>query len=261
MIAWRPFRGADQINRHAPPSAVGPAPAWKFPAMEEEVSRLFNTINPPLAGQEGLLIQLIGARTGEGTSTIAREFAHICALHSERKVLLLDLDWAHPSHHAFFSNTLAPEAFCPSPSLDLKVETHSPLYNMDAESGIANKQDDRLITFHRLGKSNLIINRLTQERVEPSQLSQLIYRPTFWQQAREQFALTVVDSPPAEVSLEGIAISGTMDAVIQVVEANATRTPVIKDLHNKLLANSAHTVGIVFNKRRFYIPKKIYRWF
>ena len=48
--------------------------------------------------------------------------------------------------------------------------------------------------------------------------------------------------------------------VVLVVEAEATRIPVVEALRDKMLSHGANVVGVVFNKRRFYIPKRIYKW-
>jgi Mrp family chromosome partitioning ATPase len=47
--------------------------------------------------------------------------------------------------------------------------------------------------------------------------------------------------------------------VVLVVEAESSRTPVVADLRDMIMARGANLAGIVLNKRRFYIPEKIYR--
>ena len=51
----------------------------------------------------------------------------------------------------------------------------------------------------------------------------------------------------------------TLHATVIVVEAEKTPQPVIEHLRNTLTAAGAKTAGIVMNKRRFYIPARVYK--
>ncbi len=58
----------------------------------DEMLRLYSVLNPPLHEPVGKTVQFISARAGEGTSSVAREFARVAVLHSQRDVLLLDMN-------------------------------------------------------------------------------------------------------------------------------------------------------------------------
>ena len=72
------------------------------PAMAKRMLLLFQRIEAALPNKSSKVIQFIGSKQGEGTSTIAREFAKTLAFGINKKVLLLDADRVHPSHHGFF---------------------------------------------------------------------------------------------------------------------------------------------------------------
>jgi protein-tyrosine kinase len=46
--------------------------------------------------------------------------------------------------------------------------------------------------------------------------------------------------------------------VVLVVEAEKTKWPVIQDVKEKLISHGGNILGIVFNKRRYYIPRWLY---
>jgi len=50
-----------------------------------------------------------------------------------------------------------------------------------------------------------------------------------------------------------------VDGVVVVVEAEKTRWQVVENLKQKIENRGGNILGIVFNKRRFYIPDSIYR--
>ena len=69
----------------------------------------------------------------------------------------------------------------------------------------------------------------------------------------------LVDSPPATTSTDGLAISSKVDGVVLVVEAEKTRWPVAETVRDRIKSSGGNILGIVLNKRRYYIPEWIYK--
>ncbi len=76
---------------------------------------------------------------------------------------------------------------------------------------------------------------------------------------REIFDLIVVYSESGLSNPLATILSGLADASIIVAEEGRTRIPIIKDLRRLVDMHGGHVVGIVLNKRRFYIPHFIYK--
>ena len=57
----------------------------------------------------------------------------------------------------------------------------------------------------------------------------------------------------------GLAVSSQVDGVILVVEAERTRWPVAASVKESIERGGGRLLGVVFNKRRHYIPAFIYR--
>ena len=51
-----------------------------------------------------------------------------------------------------------------------------------------------------------------------------------------------------------------VDGVILVVEAEKTRWQVALNVKEKILQHGGNLLGVVFNKRQFYIPNFIYKY-
>jgi hypothetical protein len=222
----------------------------------EEASRLLDLLNPTFVDGEGLAVQFIGSRKGEGTSTIARAFARVAMTHIAGDVLLLNLDMAGNgcvASHSDHNESLGLGAVSEPLDIALRID-HLVRLPSHADSALA---ANTLMTFHRVGSSRLVVNRFSQAPEMAS--AKIVNERQFWQDLKKHFLLTVVDSPPFSDSPDGVLVSQWMESVIIVVEADATRMPVAENLKSTLLGQGANISGLVFNKRRFYIPKQIYR--
>ncbi|CAK0772419.1 CpsD/CapB family tyrosine-protein kinase [Gammaproteobacteria bacterium] len=231
-------------------SAKQPASQTRVPfSLREDATRLFSLMNPVMSSDNGLVIQFIGANPGEGVSSLAREFAIITSQYVDGHVLLLDLDWGRGHHYEAFQQGLGGTLGQPGEAVDLGVDFKHILWQPAAST-------DSPMTIHPVG-GNLHVSR---QRFDLNAAHHVINQPRFWQDLRRKIRLTVVDSPPTNRHLDGIVICGMMDAVILVAAAETTRQPVITNLRDQILTQQAPLVGMVLNKRRFYIPPVIYRW-
>ena len=69
--------------------------------MEQEMIALYQTITAALPDIDHRSVLIVGSRSNEGTSTIARELAKVASLRLEKDVLLIDLDRSRPEHHIY----------------------------------------------------------------------------------------------------------------------------------------------------------------
>jgi Mrp family chromosome partitioning ATPase len=76
---------------------------------------------------------------------------------------------------------------------------------------------------------------------------------------RANFELVLIDSAPLAISPDGLAIASKVDGVVLVVEAEKSRWQTVKRLRDSIHRVGGNMLGVVLNKRRFYIPQSIYR--
>jgi protein-tyrosine kinase len=176
--------------------------------MEEEMIGLYQTINSLLSHFPKKVIQFIGSREGEGTSTIIHEFARVLAKFN-KLVLIVDADGRKLNQHLF--------------------------------PGIKSKYRPACL---------LVSNK---------QISDTQKFATIWEKLKQQFDFILVDSPPATSTHDGLSISPKVDGIVLVLEADKTRWPVAESVKVKIEQNGGRILGIVFNKRRYYIPEFIYK--
>lgn len=181
------------------------------------------------------IVAFIAARPREGTSTVARNYAVALASQSNQKVLLID---AGPS---------ASERY----------------YSYDAYDASAGTVDT-VVAGQLPGKNaqpldqNVSVGRWSGNEGHPGAVK-VMNNHSFWKNLLDSYDSLVIDAPSLRTSFDGIAVAAKADATVIVVEAEKTPQPVVEHLRNTLASAGAKTAGIVMNKRRFYIPARVYR--
>jgi Mrp family chromosome partitioning ATPase len=81
-----------------------------------------------------------------------------------------------------------------------------------------------------------------------------------WKIVREQFSLILIDSSPASITADSMALCETVDGIVLVVEAEKTRSAVVKKVRDHILMQEGNLLGMVFTKRKMYIPEFFYKF-
>jgi hypothetical protein len=195
-------------------------------------------------------VQFVAANRGEGTSTLARDFAMIAAQREHERVLLLDqglpvnaqLAWATERGRLAGADDIAP------------VELGLPIDQRDERQTVST-----WLRFHRLRNASLYVSERYDVVRPPSPSDEATGANGFWDKLRAQFGLVVVDSQSVAESFDPIMLANQMDAVVLVVAAESTRAPVAQNLRDRIAEVGGPIIGAVLNRRRFYIPNFLYR--
>lgn len=188
---------------------------------EEEMVRLHFELEALLPDRTRRAVQFIGSHDGEGTSTIAREFAVVSATRFGQSVLFLEFDSYREGGAAAASTFTAPTRIA---GTTLSVGMLAPAFTIQTRAVDA---DTLRVAWDRLSQA---------------------------------YELIVVDAPPASQSPEGLAVVKRVNGVVLVMGAETTRWPVAARTRDNVIRNGGRVLGIVFNKRRYYIPSFIYNW-
>jgi len=233
------------------PAAPHPAPPGPSPivtplprgparrrAIWPEMAALYYNISALRTSDAPVVLQFVASRPGEGTSAIARAFASFAAGEETGAVLLVDC-----SCHGTPARTLSAAARVPSPSL--------------AEVARAGEPLERAIEPGRMSA------HLHEARLADHANSLLHTNATAWagllDQARQRYRFTILDCPAVSTNPDAVVLSRSCDGVVVVVEAESTRGPVIRATIETIERFGGRVLGLAFNKRRFYIPRWIYR--
>ncbi|MGD0232037.1 MAG: CpsD/CapB family tyrosine-protein kinase [Syntrophorhabdales bacterium] len=208
----------------------------RAPDVEEEMIALYHTIVSALPSVEHRSVLFIGSASNEGTTTIARQLAKTISLRMEKNILLIDIDRSRPDLHVY-------EGIRAEKSVQEVVDTGDLI--------------DKAL--YRVEETSLYVMPLFQTTMLTPKALELAKRDVFWEPLKEKFDLVIVDSPPATVFPDGPGFASCVDGVILVVEAEKTRWPVALSVKDKIIKSGGRILGIVFNKRKFYIPKWLYK--
>lgn len=224
------------ISSSPPLTGYSPSVLPKF-YEESDLLALAQNIAARLPNPDQNVIQFIGSRMGEGTSTLLREFALTAAKHSNKPVLLVEADFHKPSQNQAFA-----------------IETKPPLEQVLQEG----KALDGVIS--QVEESNLFLASLSS-KIQRSLTDRSFFGSAdMWKSARDQFSLILIDSSPATVTADSLAICETVNGVVLVLEAEKTRSAVAQEVKRQILMREGNLLGIVFTKRKFHIPKFIYKF-
>jgi protein-tyrosine kinase len=203
--------------------------------MEAEMFSLYQSIDYLLPGISKKTILFVSPQGGEGVSTVVREFARMAAVKLDKTVLIMDAAHHNPSQHLYF--------------------------NIKGGYGWKDvgKGEPADKACHQASTNNLFLSPIApQTAVAPC-----AYDHTsaigFLEGLKNKYELILIDSSPATISPESVAISRFADGVVLVIEAERTRRQVIESVKSRIERNGGNVLGIVFNKRRYYIPEFIYK--
>lgn len=197
---------------------------------ENEMIALYQNIETLLPDLERKVILFLSAKEGEGTSTIVREFARIAARKMGKTVFLMDSK--RNSHQKCIFLHIIPDGVREG----VATGNDACLEEMDLEMCPIDQY-----------RSNAPLNFYSTKIID------------FWDSLRQKYDLVLIDASSASSSPDGIEISRRVDGVVLVVEAEKTRWQVVENLKEKIENSGGNILGMVFNKRRFYIPESIYR--
>lgn len=208
------------------------------PKMEEEMIGLYHSIDSKIPDSEKKVIQFIGSTEGEGTSTITREFARVVSEKFGKSVFLLDTDLQKPSQLLFFDN---------------KFGRHS------EEAFSENEPIGKALNL--VSGSHLFVKSLLKHShaSNSNQASDFMSNSDIWESLKQKFDFILVDSLPSTTSSNALAFSRNMDGVVLVVEAEKTRWQVVESVKDKISSHGGKIIGVVLNKRKYYIPGFIYK--
>ncbi|MGC9197268.1 MAG: CpsD/CapB family tyrosine-protein kinase [Syntrophobacteraceae bacterium] len=203
---------------------------------EDEMLRLYKVVETLLPHHDSRIVQFISAREGEGTSTISREFAKVAADLIGHSVLLVDADRLNQSQDRFFG-------------------LRGGMDWVEALKSGKNIEE----SFQRAGQSRLFVSGCSNSSVSTPEIFNSAFE-RMCEKLRVSFELVLIDSAPLAISPDGLAIASKVDGVVLMVEAEKSRWQTTKRLRDSITRVGGNILGVVLNKRRFYIPPSIYRY-
>lgn len=213
-----------------------------------EMAELWASLSASSPGR-GRVVQVIAARRGEGTSTVARELAFYAASRAGRSVWLVDGDLlASPQLAALAAESHrygAPgEAVSASPDGSMFFTVRPATQGADGEAW----PDARFLAGHRIGALRWWVTRFRREAFKPPQTVHVLPQPAYWNAMRRSADLIVVDSPPPQRSQAGLTLARFMDQTIMVVAADEADIQAPAALRDAVAQAGGAVSGVFLNR-------------
>lgn len=195
-----------------------------------EMMSLRVTLDVTLRDRSPRIVAFASPQGGEGTSTVALQFAQILAGDPNLRPLLVDAHVRRPSYE-------------PDPAKRFATPAASLLESPPAGAAIA---------------SNLFVVTVPDEHrqgglYQPAALRELL------EEASAAFDWIVIDGPPVLDSPDAGAIASIADGIVLVIQAGRSKRPVLARAGDLLRKSGAQVLGSVLNRRVLEIPEFIYR--
>jgi Mrp family chromosome partitioning ATPase len=223
--------------------------------LSAEMAELWASMGLSAAGR-ARIIEFIGASGGEGTSTVAREFALYAAQGEGRRVWLVDLDLMGQSQAEALSadpvrhGDVGPGAPA-TPDGSMFFTVQPPLKRPDRRAW----PDGRYIRAHGVGGADLWVTHFRRDALRGRQAVHVLPAPDYWNALRRHADLIVVDAPAAERSHAGLTVAPNMDAVVLVVAADHADTRGPAYLRDAVSEAGGHCAGVFVNRVRVSAPR------
>jgi Mrp family chromosome partitioning ATPase len=223
-----------------------------------EMAQLWGSLGAPLPGR-ARTVMFVAAHDGEGTSTVAREFARVAVGRAEKPVWLIDLDFEGEgqtetiaSQAALYGALGRPAAATPDGSVFFTVQPAA----RDAAGRVL--PEARYLAAQPVGGRKFWVTRFRREALASGQRVHILPKPDYWRALRPHADLIVVDAPAFGRSEACLSVAPFMDCVILVVAAEEADTRGPAELRDAINAAGGRCAGIVFNRARIDRPAKLH---
>jgi len=206
-----------------------------LPEVSTEFRMLKNNIFMLLGNKESSKsIMVASSIHQEGTSTIAKNLSLVSAEDPKVKVLLMDLNFRSPLKESIRGETKGLS--------DWFLENGFPLKSI----------------LHQTTVQNLYFLLPGNAKSDPLRMQESIRFSELLNELKEDFSCIVIDSSPLQYYPESNLLATKVDGVLLVVQAEKTRREIVIDTKTKLNSIHANLLGVVLNRKKYYIPKIIY---
>ncbi|MGZ9100190.1 MAG: hypothetical protein ACXW3O_10840, partial [Brevundimonas sp.] len=222
--------------------------------LTSEMAALWAALGPA-PGHRGRVIQIAAATSGEGVSTVAREYARLAAVRARRPVWLIDADHAHQGPMEAVARE--PDRFgalgkaaiaTPDGSIFFAVTPRI----MDRTGKPVHPA--RLMTARPCLGGRLWVTRFAAEHLRSGQRAEAVSDARYWDALRKHADTVVIDAPAADRNDMAITLAPYVDATVLVVaaESGAANEPLM--LRDEIEAVGGKIAGVVVNRSTYNPP-------
>lgn len=218
--------------------------------LTREMADLMSALGRPQS-QAGRVIMFVSAYSGEGVSTVAREYARCEAAFAKKPVWLIDTDLKNQTQMLAVGQD--PARFGPPGALSQASPDGSVFFSLtpvgrDALGNVI--ADDKYLVARPFLDKRLWVTRLREQSIAPGQRLKIADRTTYWKALRQHAQTIVVDVPALDRSTVALQLAAQMDGVILVVSEESGDVQARINLKNDIEQVGGNLMGLVYNRAR-----------
>lgn len=216
---------------------------WRVP---DAVSDHFKTLRDGLCfsglcADKHVSLVVTSCHQGEGVSSVALNLAHMLTVGGTDRALVVDANFKNPDLHREVGRELTPGF------TDLLLHDGDPMSYV-APTPLSG------VDIVPAGSFGADLTQLTESRLIES-----VHFGGAMECWLGHYRYVIFDAAPAGANSSTLGLASRVDAVLWVIRAETVRRQVcgyVRDLFEQV---KAPVIGCVFNGRRFYVPKWLYR--
>ncbi len=217
--------------------------------LTREMAGLMTALGRP--SPRGRALLFVSAVSGEGTSTVAREYARCEAAFAKKPVWLIDADLGNQTQMQALIEDGA--RFGPPGKLSQASPDGSTFFRMvppgrDAEGKPIS--DDRYLSARPFLDRRLWVTRLRENHFSAGQKAKILARSDYWQALRGHAQTLIVDAPAFDRATTALQLAPFMDGVIMVVSEDQGDVQGGVTLKAEIEAAGGRVIGMVYNRAR-----------
>ncbi|HEY3694557.1 sugar kinase [Phenylobacterium sp.] len=223
--------------------------------LSAEMMELWTSLGAPAQGRPRV-IQVVAARQGEGTSTVARELALYASMGARRSVWLVDMDLlASPQHAVIRSDPgrygALGEAVAATPDGSMFFTVQPGARTSEGKPW----PDAGYLAAHRVGLGRWWATRFRREVLRAGQTVHVLARGDYWHAMRNHAEVVIVDCPAADRSQAAVTIAPYMDQTVLVVAADQADVKPPAVLRDAVAGAGGAVSGLFFNRATVSTPR------
>ncbi|MDI7774072.1 transcriptional regulator [Asticcacaulis sp. EMRT-3] len=205
----------------------------------------------PAQTGRGRALMFVAAYAGEGTSTVAREYARCEAAYAKKPVWLIDADLKRQTQMQAVTD--AASRFGPPGALSQASPDGSAFFHLSPPGVARDGQavpDARYLVARPFLDRRLWVTRLLSDKLPPGCRPKLFEQTTYWRSLRGHAQTIVVDAPAMERGTAALQLAPLMDGVILVVSEGDGDVQARLTLRNAIERAGGRLMGMVYNRAR-----------
>jgi Mrp family chromosome partitioning ATPase len=201
-----------------------------------ELGLLKNSLESALGANGKRSLLFASSTSEEGTTTIVSNFARLLSIQTKGRILLVEMNARKPSLYW---------------RLGLKSQfgiTHL-LDGRKTLDAVVQPGPQNAFDVIHVGESDPVKIQVNLDRTFPDLL----------QTAMQRYDTVLVDAPPVIGAPEVPPMTSVVDGVVIVVRAGKTKREVVQRSLDMIGQLEGNVVGLVLNRKKYYIPDFVYR--